>query len=229
MARSTAGKKTAAPRRRRAAPTTPPQRRQRMLDAAVAEFARGGYLAASTNAMAREAGVAKGLLFHHFGSKDDLLRAAFDHVVERTAAAMMDGLEDLPKDLFERLWVLGMRKLRLFQQDPVAFGFLAVALGETPEALRRELLAKQAARSGPQWAAVLDGLDTSRLRPGVALQDAVETISLLMEGLERVTTPMLAAQKDRGAAVLEEVSQRVRTHLLRLRDGLYVPGEERAS
>ena len=47
-------------------------RRNRILEAALTEFANKGYKKASTNTIVREAKVSKGLLFHYFISKKDL-------------------------------------------------------------------------------------------------------------------------------------------------------------
>ena len=48
------------------------QRKDRILEAALIEFADKGYKKASTNTIVREAGVSKGLLFHYYKSKKDL-------------------------------------------------------------------------------------------------------------------------------------------------------------
>ncbi|GAA5149968.1 hypothetical protein GCM10023321_14660 [Pseudonocardia eucalypti] len=47
-----------------------------LLDAAASVFARKGYAATTTDDIAAEAGVARTLIFRHFGSKSDLFRAA---------------------------------------------------------------------------------------------------------------------------------------------------------
>ncbi|MBC7338085.1 MAG: helix-turn-helix transcriptional regulator, partial [Clostridia bacterium] len=60
----------------------PPDRREKLLEAAIREFAEKGYGGASTNAIVREAGISKGLLFHYFGSKKDLFLAALDRCLE---------------------------------------------------------------------------------------------------------------------------------------------------
>jgi AcrR family transcriptional regulator len=63
--------------------TDPPRTRRRtsevrelLLDAATAVFARKGYAATTTDDIAAEAGVARTLIFRHFGSKSDLFRAS---------------------------------------------------------------------------------------------------------------------------------------------------------
>src|SRR5207342_1419224 len=52
-------------------------KRRLLLDAAVRVFARKGYHAARVGDIAEEAGVAYGLLYHYFDSKEDVLRSVF--------------------------------------------------------------------------------------------------------------------------------------------------------
>jgi len=52
--------------------------RSRLLGAALLLFARDGYTETSIKAVAREAGVATGLLYSHFEGKEGLLRALFE-------------------------------------------------------------------------------------------------------------------------------------------------------
>ena len=65
----------AEPRRTRLEPDA---RRQLLLEAATAVFARLGYEGARMDDIAEEAGVAKGLLYRHFDSKEELFRALMD-------------------------------------------------------------------------------------------------------------------------------------------------------
>jgi len=52
-------------------------RRTRILDAAIRVFAQHGYHEARVGDIAEDAGVAHGLLYHYFASKDDVLRTIF--------------------------------------------------------------------------------------------------------------------------------------------------------
>jgi TetR/AcrR family transcriptional regulator, fatty acid metabolism regulator protein len=54
-----------------------PDRRRAILDAAVKVFARQGFHACRVSDIADEAGVAYGLLYHYFPSKDDVLSTLF--------------------------------------------------------------------------------------------------------------------------------------------------------
>ena len=52
-------------------------KRRVILDAAVRVFARKGYHAARVGDIAEEAGIAHGLLYHYFGSKEEVLETVF--------------------------------------------------------------------------------------------------------------------------------------------------------
>lgn len=54
-------------------------------------FAEKGYSNATTSEIAREAGVAEGTLYHHFGSKDGIFLTLFDETMD----GFLAGIEDL--------------------------------------------------------------------------------------------------------------------------------------
>ena len=66
-------------------------KRQLLLDAAIRVFARKGYHAARIGDIAQEAGVAYGLLYHYFPSKDDVLETVF----RDTWTAMLDAINGI--------------------------------------------------------------------------------------------------------------------------------------
>ena len=75
----------------------PGDTRSRIVAAAVALFAEQGFDATSVNQVVARAGVAKGALYHHFGSKDDLLYEVYRELVDRQLAGLDEVLSrDLP-------------------------------------------------------------------------------------------------------------------------------------
>ena len=56
------------------------QTRQRLLDAAILEFARVGYVGASINRISKAAGFAQGTIYNYFPSKCALMVAVIDHI-----------------------------------------------------------------------------------------------------------------------------------------------------
>lgn len=54
------------------------EKKEKILDAALALFAKEGYHATSTSKVAKAAGVSEGLIFRHFGNKEGLLQAILE-------------------------------------------------------------------------------------------------------------------------------------------------------
>lgn len=90
---------TATPRRRqqRSAAT-----RTALLDAALAEFAAHGFEGASTRSIAAAAGTHQPQINYHFESKDELWRAAVDHLFAQLDAAVGRHLRAAPSASTER-------------------------------------------------------------------------------------------------------------------------------
>jgi AcrR family transcriptional regulator len=77
-------------RARRRRTRDPADKRARLMEAARTLFAARGYLATTTADVARRAGVSEGIVFHHFGSKADLLEAVAADYGRGLAQAMFD-------------------------------------------------------------------------------------------------------------------------------------------
>jgi AcrR family transcriptional regulator len=72
-------------------------RRERIVEAALDLFAAKGFDRTSTKEIARAAGVAEGLIFHHFDSKESLLAALFE--TRRSYFSDLQALSSEPPDL----------------------------------------------------------------------------------------------------------------------------------
>ena len=69
------------------------EKRRQILRAAITVFARSGYPASRVSDVAKEAGVAYGLVYHYFGSKEDLLETIF----RRTWSRMLEAVEEVER------------------------------------------------------------------------------------------------------------------------------------
>ena len=104
----------------------------RIRDAAMELFAREGAAAGSLRAVARAAGVSPGLIVHHFGSKEGLIRAIDEAVIARINAAVSEvPLEGRELDVIEgRAEVVAA----LMRNQPALWDYLARALSERTDA-----------------------------------------------------------------------------------------------
>src|ERR1700678_374002 len=69
------------PRHSRPAPRDPERTRERLLQAAFREVYRSGFQSAGLSAILTAAGVTKGALYHHFGSKEALGYAIVEEII----------------------------------------------------------------------------------------------------------------------------------------------------
>jgi TetR/AcrR family transcriptional regulator, fatty acid metabolism regulator protein len=93
------------------------EKRRLILAAAVKVFARKGYHTCRVGDIAEEAGVAHGLLYHYFSSKDELLETIFRETWAELLEAMRSvGESDAPAA--EQLRRVGAILLRSWRRDP---------------------------------------------------------------------------------------------------------------
>jgi AcrR family transcriptional regulator len=92
-------------------------KRTRILDAAIRVFAQHGYHEARVGDIAEDAGVAHGLLYHYFASKDDVLRTIF---VENWGQliARFRAVEIANEPAGEKLEGIAKILLRTWRNDP---------------------------------------------------------------------------------------------------------------
>jgi TetR/AcrR family fatty acid metabolism transcriptional regulator len=92
-------------------------KRRLLLDAAVRVFARKGYHAARVGDIAEEAGVAYGLLYHYFSSKEEVLRDVFRETW-RALIATIESVERAGDSPREQLRKVAEILLRSWRRDP---------------------------------------------------------------------------------------------------------------
>ena len=92
-------------------------KREQILQAAVRVFAAQGYEASRVGDVAREAGVAYGLVYHYFSSKDAVLEAVFREAWGRLLAAVALA-ESTGKDAPEQLSLVVKIVLRAWRDEP---------------------------------------------------------------------------------------------------------------
>jgi TetR/AcrR family transcriptional regulator, fatty acid metabolism regulator protein len=106
-------------------------KRQLILDAAVRVFARQGYDSSRVGDIAREAGVAYGLVYHYFGSKDAVLEAVFREQWGRLLAAVALA-EATGETAPEQLELVVKIVLRAWRDDPDLVRLLVREITRSP-------------------------------------------------------------------------------------------------
>jgi TetR/AcrR family fatty acid metabolism transcriptional regulator len=125
----------------------PEEKRRQILAAAVRVFARKGFHASRVGDIAEEAGVAHGLLYHYFESKDELLETIFHDTWSELLAAMRD-VEESGAPAREQLRGVAAILLRSWRRDPDLVRVLVREVARSPH------LQKRLAEVGEAFAAI---------------------------------------------------------------------------
>ncbi|HEY8627928.1 MAG TPA: TetR/AcrR family transcriptional regulator [Gaiellaceae bacterium] len=125
----------------------PEEKRRQILQAAVRVFARKGFHTSRVGDIAEEAGVAHGLLYHYFDSKDELLETIFHDTWTELLAAMQD-VEESGAPAREQLRGVAAILLRSWRGDPDLVRVLVREVARSPQ------LQEQLAEVGEAFAAI---------------------------------------------------------------------------
>ena len=107
-------------------------KRQQLLGAAVRVFARKGFYASRVGDIAEEAGVAHGLLYHYFKSKDQVLEAVF-HDNWSILVTRIELVEETDEPAAEQIRHIAAIVLRTWLHFPDVVRVVIQEFGRSPE------------------------------------------------------------------------------------------------
>jgi TetR/AcrR family fatty acid metabolism transcriptional regulator len=184
------------------AATSAADKRRLILDAAVRVFARGGYHGSRVGDIATEAGVAHGLLYHYFSSKDEVLesvfRENFGELLERFRA-----VEASDEPAPEKLEGIAKILLRTWRNDPDLVTVMVREVARSPQLQAQVDEVREAFAIIER--VILEGQAAGSFRRDV---DARLASWIVYGGLEEVLTGWVLGQLPDGD---EEVARAERT------------------
>jgi TetR/AcrR family transcriptional regulator, fatty acid metabolism regulator protein len=107
------------------------EKRRLILDAAVRVFARDGFHTSRVGDIAEEAGVAHGLLYHYFSSKDEVLLTVFSENWS-DLLVRFEAVESSVEPADEKLRGLVKILLRTWRNDPALVTVMVREVGRSP-------------------------------------------------------------------------------------------------
>jgi len=111
---------------------------RQILEAAVRAFARKGYHACRVGEIAEEAGVAYGLVYHYFGSKEEVLETIFRDTWTQMLARIRE-VEEGGEPAREQVRKITALLLRTWRRDPDLVRVLVREVTRSPERMQRQI------------------------------------------------------------------------------------------
>jgi TetR/AcrR family fatty acid metabolism transcriptional regulator len=190
----------------------PEERRRQILDAAVRAFAQKGYHACRVSDIAKEAGVAYGLVYHYFESKEAVLEAVFRETwtTMLEAIELVERTEPSPRQQLRKTAAI---VLRTWRDQPDLVRVLVREVTRSGEQLQREVGELQLAFKA------LERIVARGQEQGVFRRDVDARLSawILYGTLEEILTGWVLGQLPDGP---EDVAAAERTVVHVLCDGL---------
>lgn len=161
----------------------PAAQQQDLIDACLDEFGGKGYTRASTNIIVRNAGIPKGTLFYFFGNKKNLFLYLMDYTVGKYVQYVETQSTSMPSDLFERLLHLSSVRMRFAAHAPKLYKFFFKTLLNVPDDLKADMQERFQLYADGNRQLMSAGLDTSRMREGVSVDQVLGLLNYFLEGL----------------------------------------------
>ena len=117
-------------------------KRRQILDAAIRVFATRGFHACRVSDVADEAGVAYGLVYHYFGSKEEILNTLFSErwQIMLDAIAEVDKQQETPAR--DKLYLVASFIIDSYRHEPDLMKVIIVEVTRAANSFGREHLAK---------------------------------------------------------------------------------------
>ena len=164
-----------------------PKKREKIIIAAIDEFADVGFELASTNRIAKRAGIAKGALFKYFKTKEKLFLAITDDLLRGLIGYLMKRVTEQKNDILE-LYINAVEELyTYFKGNLKMFKFFKMIMTERAGEVYTKLRKKWMPLMEPMLAALMKGVDTSNL--SISVPELAKLFMWLDAGLD---TDMMA-------------------------------------
>lgn len=201
-----------------------PLRRNAILNAALKEFALKGFDKASTNIIAKEAGVSKALMFHYVNNKQELFLLVYDYFTDVLNTEYFIKMDFTEKDIFDRLHQSYLLQIELIKQYPWIFEFNNLSIVTNCDEVNKEL-EKRGSKRQPSCDEIFDMIDESKFRAGLDIEKCKQFIFWANVGF---TNDILDDIKNSEASNLdyERIVSTLDEYFDELRKIFYTPSNE---
>jgi AcrR family transcriptional regulator len=197
-----------------------PEKQERIINAALKQFAQKGYTQASTNEMVKEAEISKGLLFHYFKNKQDLFLYLYDYSLKIAMNEIFAKVDMNERDMFERWKQVIVAKIEVMHKHPELFQFLRVAFEDDAPEVKEALEMRKKATISDTYSRLLQDMDTSKFKDDVDASKATQIIFWTLEGYSnRVQEQIRAIPLDQ--INLDEMLKEIDEYLELLKQAFY--------
>jgi AcrR family transcriptional regulator len=200
----------------------PASDQKKIIKVCIEEFGDKGYLRASTNTIVKNAGIPKGTLFYFFGNKKKLFLYLIDHAVNQYIGFIESYIKSLPTDLFDRMLYMVEVRMRFAAHAPYLYQFFFRTLLNVPEEIKTDMQDRFKFYTAANRDLMTKGLDISRLKKGVSVDQVMELLGYFMGGLLASHTENLTKlDADQSLDYVEKLLEQGTIYFEMIKQGVY--------
>lgn len=178
------------------------EKKNRIINAALGEFAQRGYQKASTNEIVRQAGIAKGMLFYYFGSKKQLYFFLYDFCSTTLETEIVNYVNNEEQDFFTLMRQTSLAKVELLNRYPAMFSFILSVFKEDNSEIKEELNSLNKSTLLSRIEKITSGFDMSKFKEGLDMEKISNIVYWTFEGFSReYQEAMLTGKVDTGSVL----------------------------
>lgn len=156
------------------------QRWNAILNSALKEFVTRGYDEASTNRIAKDAGISKALMFHYVHNKQALFLQVYDYFFERLEKEYYDVMQYEEPDIFIRLYQSLSLQLKLIEKYPYILEFHKLSYPTSCESINTALETRT--QKMDCSAKLFDHIDKGLLKEGLSVEICKQVLYWSIDG-----------------------------------------------
>lgn len=152
------------------------ERRDAILNSALKEFTLRGFDDASTNVIAKEAGISKALMFHYVSNKQELFLVVYDFFSNLMKKDYFELINYDEKDIFNRLRQSYILQIKLMEKYPWILEYNKLSSKTRSSEINREIEKRKQEEYANCYPKLFDDIDISQFRKELDIEKCKQII-----------------------------------------------------
>lgn len=193
------------------------EKQNRIIQAAITEFAQNTYVNASTNRIVKACGISKGSLFKYFTDKEDLYFFLLDTVMWEMLRDIESDVENLSTELFQRIIDYSALEISWYIKNPDKGRLIMSAVTEKDEEICSRMAERYGARGENIYYELLADIEGKNLK--IAKEKIAELLKWVLEGFNETFLKKADIKKESFEQFKENYIQELSNYIEILKTG----------
>ena len=193
------------------------EKQNRIIQAAITEFAQNTYVNASTNRIVKACGISKGSLFKYFTDKEDLYFFLLDTVMWEMLRDIESDVENLSTELFQKIIDYSALEISWYIKNPDKGRLIMSAVTEKDEEICSRIAERYGARGENIYYELLADIEEENLKNGK--EKIAELLKWVLEGFNETFLKKADIKKESFEQLKENYIQELSNYIEILKTG----------